>query len=186
VTRFLEAHSATGGLPQQQDSKRGDQERASALMPPRLNLPQNIHYSKWQKLCFDTSDGTTICRTTSTGMDDLDQVIARVDLIERADGRARLQLFVPQGANLQQGVKVKIDQGKPTQIPFNWCLANICIAASGVDPALVAELEKGQQLKLELTDLNSSSVSTGLPLDQFAAVRKGAPAQTYDFGLDQE
>ncbi|MBR0817439.1 invasion associated locus B family protein [Bradyrhizobium liaoningense] len=186
VRQFLEAHSATGGPPQQQASGRGDQEREPALKPLRVSLPQNIHYSNWQKLCFDSSDGTAICRTTSTGTDDLDQVIVRADLIERADGRARLQLFVPQGANLRQGVKVKLDQGSSTQIPFNFCLSNICIAAAGVDPSLVAELERGQTLKLELTDLNSSSVSTDLPLNQFAAARKGAPAQTYNFGLDQE
>jgi hypothetical protein len=41
-------------------------------------------------------------------------------------------------------------------------------------------------MKLELTDLHSSSVELTLPLDQFAAARKGAPAQTFDFGLDEE
>jgi hypothetical protein len=41
-------------------------------------------------------------------------------------------------------------------------------------------------MKLELTDLNSSSVGLTLSLDQFAAVRKGAPARTFDFGLDEE
>jgi invasion protein IalB/pimeloyl-ACP methyl ester carboxylesterase len=186
VTQFLEAHSATGASPQQQASDHGDREQEPALKPPQLNLPQNIHYSKWEKLCFDSSDGTAICRMTSTGTNNLDQVIVRVDLIERAGGRARLQLFVPQGANLQQGVEVKVDQSSSTQIPFNYCLANICIAARGVDPALVAELENGQELELELTDLNSSSVSTKLPLNQFAAARKAAPAQTFNFGLDQE
>ena len=49
----------------------------------------------------------------------------------------------------------------------------------------VAEMESGQELKLELTDLNSSSVSTDLPLNQFAAARN-APAQTYDFELDED
>nr|WP_245326781.1 invasion associated locus B family protein [Bradyrhizobium sacchari] len=186
MTQFLEAHSATGSPPQQQAPGRGDQEGEPALKPPRVSLPQNIHYSNWQKLCFKSSDGTTVCRTTSSGTDDLGQVIVRADLIERADGRARLQLFVPQGANLQQGVKVRIDQGRSTQIPFNWCLANICIAAAGVDPALVAELKNGHELKLEVANFISSSASTTLPLNRFAAARKGAPAQTYDFGLDED
>lgn len=185
VTRFLEAHSIAGGSPQQQASSRGDMEEELALKPPRLNLPQNIRYSKWQKLCFGSSDGSTICRTTSTGTDDRDQVVVRADLIERADGRARLQVFIPQGANLQQGVKVKVDQSS-TQLPINWCLTNICIAADGVDQPLIAELERGQQLKLELTSLSSSSVSIDLPLSQFAEARRGVPAQTYDFGLDKE
>jgi hypothetical protein len=47
-------------------------------------------------------------------------------------------------------------------------------------------MEAGQQLKLELTDLNSSRASVTLPLKQFAAVHKGPPAQRFDFNLDQE
>ncbi|VIO74456.1 hypothetical protein CI1B_52290 [Bradyrhizobium ivorense] len=186
VAQFLETHSATGSPPQQQVNKRDDPEQQPTFQPPKLSLPQNIHYSSWQKLCFDSSDKTEICRTTSTGTDDLDQVIVRVDLIERADGRGRLQLFVPQGANLQQGVNVRIDQGRSTQIPFNWCLTNICIAADAVDPALIAELENGQNLKLELTSFNSSSVSLNLPIRPFGEVRKAAPSQTFNFGLNAE
>lgn len=183
VAQFLENLSITGNPPQ---PEKGDfsEERAS-LTAPKLSLPQNIRYSNWQKLCFDTSDGTTICRTTSTGTDDLDQVIVRADVIERADGRARLQLFVPQGANLEAGVKVKIDENRPTIVPFNWCLSNICIAADVADASLAAHLESGRELSLELTDFSSSSFSMKLPpLNQFAAARKAAPAQVYNFGLD--
>lgn len=185
VTQFLEKHSATGTPLGQQVSSSSPQKESQAR-PPRVRLPENIQYSTWRKLCFASSDGTTICRTTSTGTDDLDQVLVRVDLIERADGPARLQLFVPQGANLQHGVKVTVDQGSPIQVPFNWCLTNICIAALGIDPPMTAQMEAGQQLKLELTDLNSSSVAINLPLKQFAAVHKEPPAQTFDFKLDQE
>jgi invasion protein IalB len=184
VSEFLGKHAATSNAPQQANSSPSAEELQAK--PPRLRLPQKIQYSEWQKLCFESSDGTTICRTTSTGTDDLSQVVARVDLIQRGDGPARLQLFVPQGANLQRGVKVMIDQGPATQIPFTWCLANICIAAGPVDASLIAELESGKTLRLELTDLNSLPVALTRSLDQFAAARKGAPAQTFDFGLDEE
>lgn len=185
VSQFLEKHSATATpLGQQVSGASAQQEPQSR--PPRLRLPENIQYSAWRKVCFASSDGTTICRTTSTGTDDLDQVLVRVDLIERADGPARLQLFVPQGANLQQEVKVTVDQGSPTQVPFNWCLTNICIAARGIEPTVAAQMEAGQQLKLELTDLNSSPVAINLPLKQFAVAHKGPPAETFDFKLDQE
>ncbi|WP_063995332.1 invasion associated locus B family protein [Bradyrhizobium sp.] len=184
VTQFLEKHSATA-TPSGQVSGSSPQQEPHAK-PPRLRLPENIHYSNWEKLCFDSSDGTTICRTTSTGTDALDQVVVRVDLIQRADGPARLQLFVPQGANLQQGVKVTIDQGSPTQVPFNWCLTNICIAARGIEPTFAGQMEAGRQLKLELTDLNASSVVLSLPLEQFANVHKGPPTRTFDFTSDEE
>ncbi|MGJ4940463.1 invasion associated locus B family protein [Bradyrhizobium sp. HKCCYLS1011] len=185
VSQFLEKHSANGNGQPQADTKASAEVKFEAK-PPQVHLPEKIQYSDWQKLCFDSSDGTTICRTTSTGTDDLDQVVARVDLIQRADGPARLQLFVPQGANLQRGVNLTVDQGPPTQIPFTWCLTNICIAAAPVDAHLIAEMESGKNLKLELTNFNSSSVALTLSLDQFAAVRRGAAAQTFEFGLDEE
>jgi invasion protein IalB/dienelactone hydrolase len=186
VTQFLEKHSATATLLGQHVSSSSPRQELQEAGPPRVRLPENIQYSTWQKLCFDSSDGTTLCRTTSSGTDELDQVLVRVDLIERADGPARLQLFVPQGANLQHGVKVTVDQGSTTEVPFTWCLTNICIAARAIDPTVAAQMEAGQQLKLELTDLNFSSVAINLPLKQFAAVHKGPPAQTFDFKLDQE
>ena len=58
------------------------------VRPPRVQLPQNIQYSAWRKLCFKGSDGATLCRTTSTGTEDTGEVVVRVDLIERPDGGA--------------------------------------------------------------------------------------------------
>jgi invasion protein IalB len=179
VSQFLDKNSATSNAQPQDSSSASDKELQAK--PPRVRIPQKIEYSKWQQFCFDSSDGTSICRTTKTGTDDDDQVVVRVDLIQRADGPARLQLFVPQGANLQ-----RVDQGRSTEIPFTWCLTNICIAADVVKPSLIAELESGKNLKLELTDMYASSVPLTLSLDQFAAARKGSPAQTFNFGLDNE
>jgi invasion protein IalB len=150
---------------------------------PRVQVPQNIHYSAWRKLCFKGSDEVTLCRTTSTGTDETGQVVLRVDLIERADGPARLQLFVPQGLSLQAGVKVIIDQGAPTKFPYNFCLTNICIAADRATPGVVAEMDTGMTLKVEQTDFNSSLFAINVPLNQFAAAHKGPPAATYDFDV---
>jgi invasion protein IalB len=183
VSQFLEEHSAASNA--QQLVGNGPPEKLQ-INPPRVSLPSKISHSEWRKLCFDSSDKTTICRTTSDVTDETDQVVARVDLIQRADGPARLQLFVPQGVDLQRGVRISVDQGEPTQIPFTFCLTNICIAADLVAPRLIAALESGKSLRLEVTDLNSSSVSLAFSLDQFAAVRMAQPTQTFDFGMDQE
>jgi invasion protein IalB len=153
--------------------------------PPRVQLPENIQYSSWRKLCFKGSDGATICRTTSAGTQDNGEVVVRVDLIERPEGGvARLQLFVPQGGNMAMGVKAIVDQAAPSQFPYNYCLTNICIAADHVSPELIGKMESGQALKIELSNFDSSTAAMNFPLNQFAAVRKGPPAETYDFNLD--
>jgi hypothetical protein len=46
-------------------------------------------------------------------------------------------------------------------------------------------MESGEKLKLEVVDTNLLSVSTLLPLGQFAAVRKGAPAQVFQQDIDE-
>jgi invasion protein IalB len=99
-------------------------------------------------------------------------------LIEReGDGTARLQVFLPVGLYLQAGVKITVDQGNAHRIPYSWCLTNMCIAADLADPKLVRELESGLKLVLEVVDTNVLTLTTSLPLTQFATVRRGAPTR---------
>jgi dienelactone hydrolase len=103
VSQFLEKHSAMAQ--ERQPPTNLAQNEDLQVRPPRVQLPQNIRYSSWRKVCFKGSDGVTLCRTTSTGTQDTGEVVVRVDLIERPDGGvARLQLIVPEGLNLTMGV----------------------------------------------------------------------------------
>jgi hypothetical protein len=64
-------------------------------------------------------------------------------------------------------------------------MTNTCIAGSVADPQLIRDMEKGEKLSLEVVDSSVQSFSTTLPLGQFAAVRKGAPAQTFQQDIDE-
>ena len=122
----------------------------------------------------------------SAGTFETGQSAVRIDLIEReGDKAARLQLFLPVGLYLQAGVKLTVDQGAAYRIPYVWCLTNTCIAADLADPKLLKEMETGQKLLLEVVDSSVLTVSTSLPLDQFAMVRRGAPAQTFEQAIDE-
>ena len=146
-----------------------------------------ITYGNWRKYCFKAAGTSTLCRTTITGTFDTGQIAARVDLIERdgGGGGARIQLFLPVGMYLQAGVKLTIDQGQPFQIPYSWCLTNACIAADLAVPKLISEMESGQILTLEVVDSSILSVTSSISLEQFAAVRRGAPVQTFDQAVDE-
>jgi len=89
------------------------------------------------------------------------------------------------GLYLQAGVKITIDQGAAHRIPYVWCLTNTCIAADAADPKLIREMETGQKLLLEVVDSSVLTVSTTLPINQFAAVRQGPPAQTFAQNIDE-
>ena len=51
--------------------------------------------------------------------------------------------------------------------------------------ALLRELEAGKNLTVEVVDTNLLAVTTSLPLGQFGAVRKGAPAQVFEQQIDE-
>jgi invasion protein IalB len=146
-----------------------------------------VTYGDWRKYCFKAAGTKTLCRTTITGTFDTGQIAVRVDLIERegGDDGARVQLFLPVGMYLQAGVKLSIDQGRPVQIPYSWCLTNACIAADLADPKLINEMESGQSLTLEVVDSSILSVTSSISLAQFASVRRGAPVQTFDQAIDE-
>jgi invasion protein IalB len=110
----------------------------------------------------------------------------RVDLIEKeGEPVARLQMFLPVGLYLQAGVKLTVDQGTAYRVPYVWCLTNTCIAADVAAPALIGEMEGGQKLSLEVVDSSVLIVTTLLPLEKFAAVRRGNPVQTYEQNIDE-
>ena len=149
-------------------------------------LVRKIEYGDWQKVCFKTPGSGTVCRTTISGTFDTGQSAVRADLIERdGDSKARLQLFLPVGLYLQAGVKLTVDQGKPYQVPYVWCMTNTCIAGNPADPQLIRDMEKGEKLTLEVVDSSVQSVTTELPLHQFADVHNGAPAKTFLQDIDE-
>ena len=169
------------------NEKSPNEKSASQEFAPRgQRAAREIKYSDWRKTCFKAHETKMVCRTSITGTFETGQPAVRIDLIEReGDKVPRLQLFLPVGLYLQAGVKITIDQGASYQIPYMWCLTNTCIAADVADPKLLKEMETGQKLLLEVVDSSVLTVSTSLPLNQFATVRRGTPAQTFEQAIDE-
>jgi invasion protein IalB len=156
------------------------------LEPRGAREARDIKYGDWQKFCFKTPGSNMVCRTTIAGTFETGQSAVRIDLIEReGEGAARLQLFLPVGLYLQTAAKLSVDQGKPYQVPYVWCLTNTCIAGDKATPDLVKEMETGEKLKLEVVDTNLLTVSTLLPLGQFANTRKAAPTRIFQQDVDE-
>ncbi|MDN4982035.1 invasion associated locus B family protein [Bradyrhizobium sp. WYCCWR 13022] len=147
---------------------------------------KDITYGDWQKLCFKAGGAPTLCRTSITGKFPTGQMAIRIDLIEReGTSTARLQLFVPVGSYLQHPVKLTIDHGSPIRVPYTWCLTNTCIAADVAPPETIKKLETGKTLTLETVDSNLLALTTSVPLAQFAAAHKGAPAKVLEQYVDE-
>lgn len=149
-------------------------------------LVRQIKYDDWKKVCFKTPSVGMVCRTSISGTFETGQSAVRADLIEReGEGKARLQLFLPVGLYLQAGVKLTVDQNQTYQVPYVWCMTNTCIAGNPADPQLIRDMEKGEKLSLEVVDSSVQSITTEIPLNQFAAARSGAPAQIFQQDVDE-
>jgi len=187
---LLLLHGSIGPACGQQPSQTNDAQATEKPAGQEFGLrgqrmAREIKYSDRRKFCFKTPGTNMVCRTTISGTFETGQSAVRIDLIEREGGAARLQLFLPVGLYLQAGVKITIDQGTAYRIPYVWCLTNTCIAADLVDPGLLKEMETGQKLLLEVVDSSVLTVSTSLPLNQFATVRQGSPTQTFEQAIDE-
>ena len=165
----------------------GDKPSGATEVSPRgQGKTREIKYGDWRKLCFAAAGTKMVCRTTISGVWDTGQTAVRVDLIEREDdSTARFQIFLPVGLYLQAGVKLTVDKDSPYRVPYVWCLTNACIAADLADPKTISEMESGKTLVLEVVDSGLLTLTTSLPLDQFSAVRKGPPTQTFGQAIDE-
>jgi invasion protein IalB len=149
---------------------------------------RDITYSDWNKLCFrgvQNADAKMVCRTAINGKWDTGQTVLKVDLIEREDTPvARLQIFVLPGFFLQPGIRLTVDKGISTPVPYTICLANGCVAATVADPNFLRAMESGRTLSLDAVNTNVMTVVASLPLDNFAKVHQGPPAQIFEQKLE--
>jgi invasion protein IalB/dienelactone hydrolase len=180
VTRFLDDHVSQRQITSPSENAKAD------VKPRGQRTANDITYGGWQKLCFRPGGARTTCRTSISGKFATGQTAVRVDLVEReGDDGARLQLFLPVGMYLRAGVKLSVDKGRAYHIPYTWCLTNACVAAELADPKLIAAMESGQTLGLEVVDTNILSLTTSVPLAQFVSVHKGPPAKTFEQEIDE-
>ncbi|ANW01185.1 invasion associated locus B family protein [Bradyrhizobium icense] len=145
-----------------------------------------IKYGDWEKVCFKPGGAKMVCRTTIAGHFETGQIAVRVYIVEREDqSTTRLQMFLPVGLYMPAGAKLTVDKGVAHKIPYTWCLTNTCIAGDVANPELLRELENGSNLAVEVVDTNMLAVTTTLPLNQFATVRKGAPIKIFEQSIDE-
>jgi invasion protein IalB len=145
-----------------------------------------IKYGDWEKFCFRPGGAKMVCRTTIAGRFGTGQIAVRVYVIEReGDANARMQLLLPVGLYMPPGAKLTVDDGMAHKIPFTWCLTNTCIAGDAAKPELLREMENGSALAIEVVDTNMLAVTTSLPLNQFAAARKGAPTKIFEQNIEE-
>jgi invasion protein IalB len=173
----------TAAPAQQASDTKPDMTINSGVKPLGKRDIRNIQLSGWRKLCFEVSPAGQVCRTTNVGVMDTGQEMIRFDLIDAGAAEGRIQMLLPPGMYLRPGITLTVDQNEPLHISYSWCLANACVAAGPATPRFVSDLRSGRILTIEVVDPSLLTVSVAVPLDQFASVHSGPPAQLFDESL---
>lgn len=139
-------------------------------------------------MCFKAvqgADAKLVCRTTISGKWDTGQIALRVDPIEREEApAARLQIFVLPGFFLQPGIKLTVDKGSATHVPYTICLTNGRAAATVADPSFVRAMQSGRTLSLDAVNTDVMIAIASPPLDSFAKAHQGAPSEVFEQKLE--
>ncbi|MDE5463448.1 invasion associated locus B family protein [Bradyrhizobium sp. CSS354] len=173
----------TGSSAQQASDTKPDMSINSGVKPLGKRAIRDIRLSGWRKLCFEVSPAEKVCRTTNVGVMNTGQEMIRFDLIDAGAAEGRIQMLLPPGMYLRSGITLTVDQNEPLHISYSWCLANACVAAGPATPRFVSDLRSGRILTIEVVDPSLLTVSLAVPLDQFASVQSGPPAQLFDQSL---
>jgi invasion protein IalB len=136
-------------------------------------------YSPWTKICGkdqQQANAKEVCLVIKEARLETGQFVAGAVLVEpEGEQRKILRVTLPLGMQLQQGTRVIIDQGTPTQRPYVICFPNGCMSDYDADLDMVGKLKKGQGLIIQAINAGGQPISLSLPLADFAKAYDGPP-----------
>jgi len=157
------------------------QKQAPAAQPAQPAQQQaggdqpQLMYSPWMKVCGKGPDTNNkqVCVITKDGRLENGMPVAIVQLFEPEGGQKVLRVTVPLGIQLSHGTRMLIDQGQPTQSPYNICFPVGCMADYQVTDDLIAQMKKGQNIIVQAINMQGTPISLPLPLNDFAKAYDG-------------
>ncbi len=141
----------------------------------------------WYKACNDQGE-TKICNVQYQAVASTGQVITSINLAEITGGvnRRVFQVTVPTDRRVPPGVQIKVDDKKPTPIPFSFCTPRICAAEVTLDDKLVEVLKSGKTLEVTSTNFQGKANPISVTLEGFGAAYDGAPIKQEDLVARQK
>lgn len=128
--------------------------------------------SGWATSCASLSrQGSQDCTISqSVQLARTGQVVARVSVRVPGDTRqAAVLIELPLGLHLPAGVRLQVDDGRPSELPFQTCQAQGCLAGAPLDGDVLGALKTGKQLTLATQFSTREPLTLSLPLDGFAS-----------------
>ena len=150
-------------------------------------VAQEATSNGWYKACNDQGE-TKICNVQYQAVASTGQVITSINLAEITGGvnRRVFQVTVPTDRLIPPGVAMKVDDKKPTPVPFSFCTPRICAAEVELDDKLVEVLKSGQSLEVTSVNFQGKPNPIKITLEGFGAAYDGAPITQEDLIIRQK
>ena len=116
------------------------------------------------------------------------QVITSINLAEvtGAVKRKVFQVTVLTDRLIPPGITMKVDDKKPTPIPYSFCTQRICAAEVSLDDKLVAVLKEGKEIEVSSTNFQGKANPIKISLEGFGAAYDGLPITQDDLAARQK
>ncbi|MBY0611029.1 MAG: invasion associated locus B family protein [Beijerinckiaceae bacterium] len=151
---------------------------AAAPAAPAQNIVQlkpDPAQADWLKVCGkDDVQNKQICYTTRDFVADNNQPILALAIYDVVnDPKKFVRFLLPLGFLVQPGVRFGIDAGQPAPGKFSICLPNGCFAEAEATAALIDQLKKGTNLRIQMLNQVGQEVSLVVPLGGFGKAFDG-------------
>ncbi|MCJ8152018.1 MULTISPECIES: invasion associated locus B family protein [Shinella] len=139
-----------------------DQNRKTSFKPDQ--------FKQWALQCVDQANTQKRCQISSTTLSaDSKQAVLVVSLAYRPDGKSvAMQMAVPLGIALKNGVELSVKSGSSTTFQVSRCTPQGCLVEDTVEPALIEAMKTGKNATVSVMTPEGAIIPIGLSLDGFS------------------
>lgn len=120
----------------------------------------------WEKVCNNGSSAK-VCNVVKDVITPYGQPLAIVNIIEN-NKQKLLQITVPTGRHIPEGVSFQIGKGEVKKLDYSYCLPSNCVAQNEIDDNIIKALKTNDVLRIISVSFDGKSTPVNVPLTGFA------------------
>lgn len=144
--------------------------------------------SEWAKVCTKNNENQNICTTLKNVFSDLGQPLTTVNVIDynKKSQTHRIQIAVPTGRRVQEGVKIQIGNQPVQKMDYLFCVGLSCVAEGAIDKKTLDSMKKSKEMIITSVNYEGVPNPIKVPLDNFAKAFFGPGEQASNVAKEQK
>lgn len=117
-----------------------------AIVEPEIEV-----FDDWTRACLTDEEGNKLCRIRQILLNESGGPLATVDVFKVSEDErflAGIEILLPHGVTLEDGLEVQVDGALPRRYEFTTCLRDGCLARIGLSSSELNRMKSGSEMKL--------------------------------------